>query len=105
MKRAKWQVFLDAVSLRVVDADNDKRRNLFLANQAVSGFARLPGHAGEGGCRVKQVLAIIEIKNWIMPRAIFGCLVSLRKPDSEHSGIAEYPAMKFVQTKLRGKRV
>ena len=70
----------------------------------VGSFVRLPVDSDVCRGRIEQVLSVVEIKNGIAPAFVFPIAVSRRQPDSQHAGIAENPAVKFMQPQLTGRR-
>src|ERR1035441_5905483 len=46
--------------LRIVDANNDERPDLFVSDQTGRGLAHLPMHTAKSRCRVEQILSVIR---------------------------------------------
>ena len=58
---------MDAIFADVGDRHHDDRLNQALANQPLRGFIHTPFDPAEGSGGVENILAIVEIKNRIMP--------------------------------------
>ena len=53
----------DAVDAGVTDADEDEGLDAAGGNQGVGGEVSAPGFAGEGGARIEEVLAVVEVED------------------------------------------
>jgi len=100
MERTIRQIFFRTVLLRIIDAHDDQRRNLSITNQTIGSFIGLPVHPNVCRCGIKEILAIVEIKNGVVPRPIFGRPISRRYPDSQHARVAKDLALEFMQAQL-----
>ena len=86
---------------RIVDPDNDERRQLPSRNHGLDRFVNAPLHPIQDSCRrVKEVLPVVQVENRVTPCLVFGCVVVGGKQHAKRPRVTENSTREHHQAKV-----